>query len=76
MTWFKTTRGFTLIEILIALAVIAILVVIGTVYYSQYIEKTKGVEASIALAEIVRLEQLYYAQTGTYSTDLISSDFS
>ncbi|HJT20732.1 MAG TPA: prepilin-type N-terminal cleavage/methylation domain-containing protein [Nitrospira sp.] len=69
-------QGFTLIEILICLAILSILAVLGGLFHLDSVEKAKAVEATIALAEVVRLEQLYQGNTGTYSSDLSEIGFS
>jgi prepilin-type N-terminal cleavage/methylation domain-containing protein len=66
----KAQQGFTLIEILVCLGILAVLALLGGLYHLDSIEKAKGVEAAIVLAEVVRLEQLYQSNTGTYSSDL------
>ena len=62
--------GFTLFEIVFCLAILSILVTTTTVLHLDLTEKAKALEATIALAEVVRLEHLRYADTGTYSSDL------
>ncbi|HEU4685176.1 MAG TPA: prepilin-type N-terminal cleavage/methylation domain-containing protein [Nitrospira sp.] len=69
-------QGFTLIEVLVCLAIVAILAAGAWYYHLDSLEKAKAVEATIALAEIVRLEQLYHAQNGSYSSDLPAIGFS
>ena len=62
--------GFTLIELCVCLAMLATLTVLAVPVHVRSIEKAKAVEATIALAEIVRLEALHYTDKGTYAADL------
>ena len=50
----KPQHGFTLIELMIVIAIIAILSVFGVPYYQQYMDRTKVMEG-IQLAQQVKL---------------------
>jgi type IV pilus assembly protein PilE len=55
-----SVRGFTLIEALIVMAVLAILAAVGIPNYSRYVTRGQLVEATNALGEYrVRMEQFY-----------------
>jgi type IV pilus assembly protein PilE len=61
--------GFTLIEVMITVAVIAILAGIALPSYSDYLTRSKFVEATGNLADLrVKMEQ-YYADNRRYSTN-------
>ncbi|HKY73505.1 MAG TPA: hypothetical protein VJL88_16405 [Nitrospira sp.] len=66
----KRTAGFTLLDLMVCLAIVTILVVIAVPMQLHSIEKAKSVEGQIALSEVVRLEQLYYANKGSYTPNL------
>jgi len=68
--FFAKSRGFTLIELMVVLAIVAILIAIAGISYSRFTTKAKSVEAEVALAEVHRLEQLHYASTGTYTSNV------
>jgi type IV pilus assembly protein PilE len=62
----KRTQGFTLMELMIVVAVIAILASIGFPSYQDYVTRSKIAEATSALSDgRVRLEQ-YFQDNRTY----------
>jgi prepilin-type N-terminal cleavage/methylation domain-containing protein len=63
-------QGFTLIELMVVLAILAILVSIASVSYQVFIKKAITVEAEFALNEVNRLEILYHQTHSQYSSDL------
>ncbi|MBI3357937.1 MAG: prepilin-type N-terminal cleavage/methylation domain-containing protein [Nitrospirae bacterium] len=69
-------EGFTLIELMVVVAIIGILAAIAMVSYRHFTDKAKSVEAEVALAEIDRLEMVHYANRGIYSDDLNAIGFS
>lgn len=69
-------QGFTLIELMLVVAIIGVLAAVAMVSYQHFTEKAKGVEAEVALAEVNRLEQLHHANHGSYSSDLNAIGFS
>ena len=64
--------GFTLYEVMVAVAIVGILATISIASYVVFGDKAKTVEAEIALAEVNRREMLYYDTHGEYSSDLQS----
>lgn len=69
------TAGFTLIEILICLALLTILAIIAVPLHLDAVERAKAVEATEALSEVVRLEHIRHVDTGTYTADLAELGF-
>lgn len=56
--------GFTLVELMIVIVVVAILAAVGVPTYQQYTARSKIAEATAALADLrVRMEQFYADQT-------------
>ena len=56
----KQTRGFTLIELMITIAIIAILAGVALPAYNDYTQRAKLTEAFTGLADFrVRMEQFY-----------------
>lgn len=56
----RTVRGFTLIELMITVAIVAILVAIAYPSYEEQVRKTRRAEGKAALSEVAsRLERCY-----------------
>ena len=66
----KNTAGFTLIDLMVSLAILTILAIIAVPIHLDSVEKAKAVEAKAALSEVVRLEQLHHANKGSYTPSL------
>lgn len=66
----KSSRGFTLIEIMITVAIIGILAAVALPAYQNYVLRAGRTEGQAALMDIsARLEQ-YYLGNKTYTTDI------
>jgi type IV pilus assembly protein PilE len=66
-------RGFTLLEIVITVAVVAIVAAIALPNYADYVTRSKIVEATSSLSDMrVRLEQ-YFADNRKYPLECIAS---
>lgn len=59
-------RGFTLIELMIALAVAAILATIAYPTYQEAVRKGKRAEGRAALMELMQQQERYYSLTNSY----------
>ena len=63
-------RGFTLVEILIVIAVVGVLASMAVMGIQSFLDKAKMVEAELAIRDIQRLEQSYFDEHGAYTTNL------
>jgi prepilin-type N-terminal cleavage/methylation domain-containing protein len=63
-------EGFTLIEVMIVVAIVAILSAIAIPRYQSYFDKAHQAEVSMNLASLHTAQQAYWAEHGTYTTAL------
>lgn len=61
-------RGFTLIELMITVAVVAILSAIAYPAYQEYIVRSRRVEAQSLLNDAAARQERWRAQNGSYTT--------
>lgn len=71
----QSPEGFTLIELMIVVAILGILVSVATVSYNHFVLKAKTVEGEIVVREIERLEHLYHASNHVYTDSLTDLGF-
>lgn len=66
----KGINGFTLIELMITVAVIAILAAIAYPSYLDQVRKGRRAEGRDALLAIAQAQERYYTVNGSYATNL------
>lgn len=64
------THGFTLIELMIVVAIIAFLSMICVPSFMRYLAKAKRTEAYMNLGSIYTAQKMYWAEHGRYTTRL------
>ncbi|MDB5761354.1 MAG: type pilin protein [Herminiimonas sp.] len=60
------SRGFSLIELMIVVAILAMLAAIEYPSYQESIRKTKRAEGGAALMQLMQQQERYYSQNNTY----------
>jgi type IV pilus assembly protein PilE len=60
-------RGFTLIELVVAMLIVSILAAIAIPSYSNYVRKARRVEAKNALLDIGTMEERYFTSQQVYT---------
>ena len=62
------TRGFTLVELMVTVVILAILATASVASYRQYIRRANRVDATSALLRISAAEERFYLQNNRYAT--------
>jgi len=63
-------KGFSLIELMVVVAIIGLLAMIAVPSFGRYLAKAKRAEAYLNLHSIYSAEKAYWAEHGTYSAVL------
>jgi type IV pilus assembly protein PilE len=67
--------GFTLIELMIVVAVLGVLTTIAVPVYRQYVERARRTEAKTALLRLQANQERFYLQNNTFTNDLDALGF-
>jgi type IV pilus assembly protein PilE len=70
-----TQKGLTLIELMITVAVVAILSAIAYPSYTNYVTKSRRADATAMLMQIMQAEQRAYTANSSYDTNLTNIGF-
>ena len=63
----RSNRGFTLIEIMIVIAIIGIVITIGYPSLTEYVKKGRRTEAAGLLSEQAQILERYYSKNNVYT---------
>lgn len=66
----RFSRGFSLIELMVVVAIIGILTTIAYPSYQDHIARSKRAEAVTKLLEIMQAQEAYYSENYTYTLTL------
>lgn len=61
-------KGFSLIELMIVIAIIGVISAVAFPSYTSYMEKSRRADAKIALTKMASIQERYYLQNSTYTT--------
>jgi type IV pilus assembly protein PilE len=64
------STGFTLIEMMITVAIVGILAAIAYPSYTAQVQKSRRADAQVALMEIMQRQESYFLRTRSYTSDL------
>ena len=70
MIFSTKNKGFTLIELMVAIAIVGILAAIAYPSYVDSVRKARRADAQAALTEVAQKLEAYYAKNATYTTDM------
>lgn len=71
----RRRRGFTLIEVMIAVAILAILASVALPSYQSYIRKTRRADAMNKILEVASRQEQFMLNRMTYTTDMTQLGF-
>ena len=72
----QSPGGFTLIELMIVVAILGVLVSLATFSYNHFVITAKAVEGELVVYEVDRLESAYYVANQAYTDSFINLGFS
>ncbi|MBK4738081.1 type IV pilin protein [Noviherbaspirillum pedocola] len=62
----RAARGFTLIELMIAVVIVGILAAVAWPSYRSYVQRGELAEAKTAMLDIAQTQERYYTNNGSY----------
>jgi len=66
----RASGGFTLIEVMIVVAILGIIMAIGLPTYNSYIEKTRRADAIALLSEVAGEQQRFFTENNRFATTM------
>jgi type IV pilus assembly protein PilE len=75
-TMVNKNKGFTLIELMIGVAIVGILASIVYPSYTDSVNRSRRAEAMTELVRVANMQEQYFADNRTYATDMTKLGFS
>ncbi|MCJ8274756.1 MAG: type IV pilin protein [Psychrosphaera sp.] len=72
----KNNKGFTLIELMIGVAIVGILASIAYPSYTDSLNRARRAEAMTELVRVANMQEQYFADNRTYAIDMTKLGFS
>jgi type IV pilus assembly protein PilE len=69
------TRGVTLIELMVVLVIIGIMAIVAYPNYREFLARAKRTEAKTMLLQVASMQERFYLQNNSYTTDLTALGF-
>jgi type IV pilus assembly protein PilE len=67
----KQELGFTLVELIVTMAIAAILTAIAVPGYRQFVQRSNRTDATTALLRIAAAQEKFYMQNNTYASEAL-----
>lgn len=64
---FHSRAGFSVVEVLVAMAIVAILAAIALPSYTEYVNRGRRAEGRTALSEVLQQQERFFAANNRYS---------
>jgi prepilin-type N-terminal cleavage/methylation domain-containing protein len=70
LTKYRSSKGFTLVEVLVVVVILAILAAIAVPIYLHYVESARAGEAQEAIGSVWAALKVDHAETGRWATNV------
>jgi prepilin-type N-terminal cleavage/methylation domain-containing protein len=67
--------GFTIVELTIVLAIIAILATLAVSAYGKFVNKARFTQAQTALKHLQKTQAIYFTENNVYADNVVLLDF-
>jgi len=67
-------RGFSLVELMITVAIVALIAAVAVPSYRQYVMRAKRADATGALLRLASAQERFYLQNNTYASEALMDD--